>query len=180
MQFIPLCFNDFCCCVSTYSLLLRFGQLLIDCRLKVFDLRANRPLPPCDVIMLQPFLIKAVPALSSTVLVLSQMGEFQLLDLRGLVTPSTMVVHQLSMATEGAMACAVDMGPSCHCVALGDSCGAVHVWADHEEVVFNPYTTQPTVLPSETTEELPYISWDDDDPDSAPLSVIPTPLAAQK
>ncbi|XP_064403711.1 PAN2-PAN3 deadenylation complex catalytic subunit PAN2-like isoform X2 [Halichondria panicea] len=163
----------------TCGLTQRFGQLLIDCRLKVFDLRANRPLPPCDVVMLQPFLIKAVPALNSTVLVLSQMGEFQLLDLRGLVTPSTMVVHQLSMDTEGAMACAVDVGPSCHCVALGDSCGAVHVWADHEEVVFNPYTTQPTVLPSETTEELPYISWDDNDPDSAPLSVIPTPLAAQ-
>ncbi len=158
--------------------LFRFGQLLIDCRLKVFDLRANRPLPPCDVIMLQPFLIKAVPALNSTVLVLSQMGEFQLLDLRGLVTPTTMMVNQLSLATEkGIMACAVDVGPSCHCVTFGDSCGTVHVWADHEKVVFNPYSSQRTIFPSETNDDqLPSISWDENDPNSIPLSAVPMPL----
>ena len=146
----------------------------------MFDLRANRPLPPCDVVMLQPFLIKAVPALSSTVLVLSQMGDFQLLDLRGLVTPSTMMVNQLSISTEGAMACAMDVGPSCQCVAFGDSCGGVHLWADHEEVVFNPYSTQETVFPNETTGDLPYISWDDNDPNSAPLSAISMAVTPQK
>lgn len=131
--------------------------------------------------MLQPFLVKAVPALNSTVLVLSQIGDYQLLDLRGLVTPSTMMVHHLSLDTEGAMACAVDVGPSCHCVAFGDSCGAVHVWADHEEVMFNPFATQATVFPTETMEEeLPYISWDDNDPNSAPLSAVPMPTVVKR
>ncbi len=76
------------------------------------------------------------------------------------------------------MACAVDVGPSCHCVAFGDSCGAVHAWADHDEVVFNPYSSQATVFPCETTEQLPSISWDENNIDSAPLSAVPMPLAA--
>lgn len=121
----------------------------MESQLKVFDLRFLRPMSPCDVTMLQPFLIRCVPALSSTVLVVSQMGEFQLLDLRGLVTPSNMVVGHINIRSEGVMACAMDVGPSCQCLAFGDSSGVVHLWADEEEVVMNPYATQDTVFPDQ-------------------------------
>ena len=101
------------------------------------------------------------------------MGEFQLLDLRGLVTPSTMMVNQLSASSEGAMACALDVGTSCQCLVFGDSCGVVHLWADHEDAVLNPYAAQPTVFPDEVQQDLPSVSWDDNDPNSAPLSAVP-------
>ena len=129
----------------------RYGQLCVDTQLKVFDLRFLRPMSPCDVTMLQPFLIRCIPAVESTVLVLSQMGEFQLLDLRGLVTPSSMVLNHLNTSAEGVMACAVDVGPSCQCLAFGDSSGMVHLWSDQEEVVMNPYATQETIFPDPGT-----------------------------
>ena len=152
----------------------------MDCQLKIFDLRAMRPVTPINVTMLQPFLVKSYAHLSSTILVLSQMGEFQFLDVRGLVTPSNMIVNQLSINHEGgAMACTVDVGPS-SCIAFGDSSGIVHLWtsqetAEGEDVAMNPYA-QPSVFPDEL-EETPFISWDDDDPNSAPLSAVPTYLS---
>lgn len=135
--------------LCTYVCVSRYGQLCVETQLKVFDLRFLRPMSPCDVTMLQPFLLRCVPALDSTILVLSQMGEFQLLDLRGLVTPSSMVVSRLSTSSEGVMACAMDVGPSCQCLAFGDSSGVVHLWSDQEEVVMNPYATQDTVFPDQ-------------------------------
>ena len=160
----------------------RYGQLCVDCQLKIFDLRAMRPVTPCNVTMLQPFLVKCYPHLGSTILVLSQMGEFQFLDVRGLVTPSNMIVNQLSVGHEGraAMACTVDVGLS-SCIAFGDSSGIVHLWTNEEaikggeEITMNPYA-QPSIFPDEL-EETPFISWDDDDPNPAPLSAIPTYLS---
>ena len=134
----------------------RYGQLCVDPQLKVFDLRMQRPIPPVDVTMLQPFLIRCVPALDSTVLVLSQLGEFQYLNLHGLVTPSSMVVPQLMTASCGGgggsgavvAACSMDVSPSWQCLAFGDSSGAVHLWSNGEEPVMNSYA-QPTVFPNE-------------------------------
>ena len=99
--------------------------------------------------MLQPFLLRCLPTVDSTILVLSQLGEFQLLDLRGLVTPSSMVVSRLNTSAEGVMACAVDVGTSCQCLAFGDSSGVVHLWADQEEVVMNPYAVQNIAFPDQ-------------------------------
>lgn len=155
--------------------------MFIDSQLKVFDLRTNRPLPPLDVVMLQPFLIRAIPTLNSTILVVSQLGQFQLLDLRGLVTPETMMVNQLSSSTESAMACALDVGTSCEHVAFGDSCGIVHLWADHDDVkMLNPYSTQCSVFPDPVTNNLPSISWNDTDLNSDPLSAVPMSLTPHK
>ena len=125
----------------------RYGQLCVDPQLKVFDLRFLRPISPFEVTMLQPFLIRSVPALEATLLVLSQTGEFQLLDLRGLVTPSSMVGHRLAMPTEEVLACAMDVSPSCQSLAFGDSSGVVHLWADREDAIFNPFATQDTIFP---------------------------------
>lgn len=126
----------------------------MESQLKVFDLRFLRPVAPCDVTMLQPFLLRSLPALDSTILVLSQLGEFQLLDLRGLVTPSSMVVshlHPPGGSEGGVMACAVDVGPTCQCLAFGDSGGAVHLWGEQEEVVMNPYASQNIAFPDQGT-----------------------------
>ena len=118
-------------------------------QLKVFDLRFVRPVSPLDVTTLQPYLIRRVPALESTLLVLSQTGEFQLLDLRGLVTPPGMVVHRVNTNSEEAVTCSMDVSPACQCFAFGDSSGVVHLWSDREDAVLNPYATQDTVFPDQ-------------------------------
>lgn len=110
-------------CLVTCGLTQQYGQLCVDPELSVTDLRMLRPLPPLPAAMPQPMLVNAMPALASTVLLLSQLGEFQFVDLRGLLTPATMTVHQLHLPGEGGMPCASDISPSCHCLAFGDSCG---------------------------------------------------------
>ncbi len=72
--------------------------------------------------------------------------------------------------------------------------GLVHLWSDSEQPTLNPYS-QPSVLPNEVTttllgrkaassffhpqevHPLPYISYDDADPKSAPLSAVPMPAS---
>ena len=65
------------------------------------------------------------------------------------MTPSNMVVNHINTSSEEVMACAMDVGPSCQCVAFGDSSGVVHLWADQEDVVMNPYSTQNIVFPQQ-------------------------------
>ena len=101
----------------------RYGQICVDHQLKVFDLRALRPLSPLTVASIQPMLLRCMPAFPSTVLLLSQLGEFQFLDLRGLVTPTNIMMHHLSTTAEGTVACCLDVAPSLRCLAFGDSCG---------------------------------------------------------
>ena len=96
--------------------------MCVEGHLQVFDLRARRLLPSLSVTT-QPLLLKHMPSsYGPTVLILSQMGEFTFVDLRGLLTPSTMVAHKLQMEG-GAMASAVDVSPSGQCIAFGDSYG---------------------------------------------------------
>ena len=138
----------------------------MESQLKVFDLRFLRPMTPCDVTLLQPYLLRSLSAFDSLILVLSQMGEFQVLDLRGLVTPTSMVVSRIDTVEEGGVVCAVDAGVSSQCLGFGDSSGVVHLWANREDgeggegreagqrgveddVVMNPYATHETVFPDQ-------------------------------
>ena len=110
-------------CLVTCGLTHRYGQLCVDPELSVIDLRMLHPLAPLPAPMAQPMLVKAMPSLPSTALLLSQLGKFQFVDIRGLLTPANMAVHQLQLPTESAMPCACDVSPSTHCLAFGDSCG---------------------------------------------------------
>lgn len=110
-------------CLVTCGLTHQYGQFCVDPELSVIDLRMLRLVPPLPAPMPQPMLVRAMPSLPSSALLLSQLGEFQFVDIRGLMTPANMTVHQLQLPTEGAMPCACDISPSCHCLSFGDSCG---------------------------------------------------------
>ena len=152
-------------CLVTCGLTHRYGQLCVDPELTVMDLRMLRPLPPLPAPMPQPMLVRAMPSMPSTALLLSQLGEFQFVDIRGLMTPANMTLHQLQLPPEGAMPCACDVSSSSHCLAFGDSCGLslslslsvlaappvagqVHLWMCGEEAVMNTFA-QPSVLPDQ-------------------------------
>ena len=110
-------------CLVTCGLSHQYGQICVDPQLSVMDLRMLRPLPPLPAPMPQPMLVRAMPSLPSTALLLSQLGDFQFVDIRGLLTPANMTLHQLQLPTEAAMPCACDVSPSSNCLAFGDSCG---------------------------------------------------------
>ena len=129
-------------CLVTCGLSQQYGQLCVDPELSVTDLRMLRPLPPLPATMPQPMLVKAMPALPSAILLLSQLGEFQFVDIRGLMTPATMALHRLRLPAEGAMPCASDISPSCHCLAFGDSCGGSSLLTPHP----SPLTPHPSLL----------------------------------
>lgn len=153
-------------CLVTCGLAHRYGQLCVDPELSVMDLRMLRPLPPLPAPMPQPMLVRAMPSMPSTALLLSQLGEFQFVDIRGLMTPASMTLHQLQLPPEGAMPCACDVSSSSHCLAFGDSCGLsfsfslpplpvllphsgqVHLWVCGEEAAMNTFA-QPSVLPDQ-------------------------------
>ena len=61
-------------------------------------------------------------------------------------THPTWWCNRLGMSSEEVLAYSMSVGPSCQCLAFGDSSGVVHLWAEREEVIFNPYATQETVF----------------------------------
>ena len=89
-------------------------------------MRANRLLAPSAVTCsIHPMLLKGLTAFAPEVLAVSDSGEFQVVNLRGLVTPTTMCVRRVEM--DEAVVCAVDVSPSQQCLAFGDSAGRSEV-----------------------------------------------------
>ena len=106
----------------------RFGQLCVEDHIQVFDLRANRLLVPSAVgCSIHPMLLKGLTAFGPEVVAVSESGEFQIVNLRGLVTPSTMCVHHVEV--DEAVVCALDVSPSQQCLAFGDSAGNGWCWS---------------------------------------------------
>ncbi|XP_022090828.1 PAB-dependent poly(A)-specific ribonuclease subunit PAN2-like [Acanthaster planci] len=114
----------------------RNGGLSLDRFLMVYDLRTMRPMNPLHI-PIEPWYLRYVPTYSNRVVVVSQTGQFQLLDPGGLVTPEAMLLYQVNIA--GDMTLALDVSSNYKAIGFGDSGGYVHQWTDSEEVTFNAF-----------------------------------------
>jgi len=141
----------------------RMGSATADRFLMVYDLRMMRSVAPIQV-MMEPMFLRIVPTYSDRICVVSQSGQFQLLE-QGAMTAESMIVYQVH--TEGAPIAAFDVGPSCNVIAFGDQGGYLHLFANCDDAVFNPYST-PTEFPS--MEHAHPISYNDD---LTPFSILP-------
>ncbi|XP_065919163.1 PAN2-PAN3 deadenylation complex catalytic subunit PAN2-like isoform X2 [Dysidea avara] len=145
-----------------------------DGRLALYDVRAMRSLRPLSTMCL-PSILRHVPSMGSTILVLSQAGEFQLVHMGGLVTPTTMHLYQIN--TETLPCYTADISLSGQVLVFGDAGGFIHNWSNvtstDEEVVLNPYSN-PTVFPDQV-EAVPYMDFNNPDL-GAPLSAAPLTL----
>lgn len=147
----------------------QFGQLCVDDHIQVFDVRANRLLAPSAVTCgIHPMLLKGLTAFAPEVLAVSESGEFQVVNLRGLVTPTTMCVHHVGV--DEAVVCTVDVSPSQQCLAFGDSAGVVHLWKAEGDAVLN-HNALPSIF-ADGVESAPYLSLDDD-ASSVSLAAVP-------
>ena len=147
-MFVIICFS-----LTTLMLQLSFlNQLLFltfysqnrhlyvpDRFLMVYDLRMMRAIMPIQMVC-SPYLLRFVPAFSSRFCVVSQTGQFQLLDASAsLQTPFIQNVD----LPPGTSITSFDISNSGQALAFADDTGFIYLYGASDEVVFNNFS-QPT------------------------------------
>ena len=102
---------------------------------KVYDVRMMRALLPV-AFPAGPTLLRFHPKLSSTAIVTSQTGLFQVIDIT--VTSGGTDVFQ--MDTMGTAVTCMDLSPSGDVLAFGDSSGILHEWLYKPDAQVNPFS----------------------------------------
>ncbi|KAH8009972.1 hypothetical protein HPB51_023028 [Rhipicephalus microplus] len=154
------------CCYPKYV----HGTITVDPFIKVYDLRVMRAVAPIQM-MFPPTLLRFVPAFTSRLFVVSQAGQFQLVDTSTLTQAS--YIYQLE--TGGALVHTFDTSSSCQALAFGDNAGYLHLYGASAHVNFNNFS-QPTEF-ADPEEPLHPIDINDE---IAPLSAIPMPYCSGK
>ncbi|XP_077977957.1 PAN2-PAN3 deadenylation complex catalytic subunit PAN2-like [Glandiceps talaboti] len=145
----------------------RRGNLAIDRFLKVYDMRVMRALPPLQI-PVEPMFLRFVPTYTSRLAVVTQHGQFQLLDPGGLVTPGNMMLYHVNIF--GEMIQAFDVSSTCQALVFGESGGYVHLWADREGAHYNDFPNE-----TEFADHVDVIAPIHIDDELTPLSSIPMP-----
>ncbi|KAI8355181.1 ubiquitin carboxyl-terminal hydrolase-domain-containing protein [Blakeslea trispora] len=133
----------------------RQGSLIMDPLVKVYDIRmAVRTLAPIPFPS-GPMFLKMHPTLSTTCLVASQTGQFQLCDVSSLIMGSYAAPAQFHQVQTSSYITAMDISSSAQSVVFADGASFVYQYADREEFDINPYslplTTPDIVQPITTT-----------------------------
>ena len=113
----------------------RNGIFVIDRFLMVYDLRMLKSIAPIRMDF-APYLLRFVPIYSSKFAVVSQSGQFQLLDTSGLCAPPP-YLHTLEALPHGASVTAFDVSDSSQTLAFGDNVGVVYLYGASHDVCFN-------------------------------------------
>ena len=127
-----------------------------------------RAVSPIQVMVL-PYQLRFLPALSSRIAVLSSMGQVQLVDTAALSAPQ-ISIFQVAMPMEGCSTLSMDISPSNQCLAFGDSTNSLHLYSSVPDPVLNPFARDTEF--ADQVEQLP--PMDIDDP-LAIYSSIPRP-----
>lgn len=104
----------------------------------VYDLRMMRAIMPIQMVC-SPYLLRFVPAFSSRFCVVSQTGQFQLLDASAsLQTPFIQSVD----LPPGTSITSFDVSNSGQALAFADDTGFIYLYGASDEVVFNNFSQQ--------------------------------------
>ncbi|KAG0150617.1 hypothetical protein CROQUDRAFT_38040 [Cronartium quercuum f. sp. fusiforme G11] len=152
------------------------GHPVRDPLVKVFDVRALRPLPPINFPSI-PSLVRFHPRMSSTLFIASALGQLEILDiLNPLSSVSFQQLDCSNYLTDLAIA------SSGEALAYADSDGLVHLWttaaeADQPRAALKwSRQSQPLELPDDPPEPLPALfDWQNE---ATPLSSIGMPYYA--
>ncbi|KAI7871039.1 ubiquitin carboxyl-terminal hydrolase-domain-containing protein [Spinellus fusiger] len=133
----------------------RQGSLIMDPLVKVYDIRmAVRSLAPIPFPG-GPMFLKMHPTLSTTCIVVSQTGQFQMCDVSSLAMGSYAPPSQFCQVQTSNYITAMDISSSGHTLAFGNGASFVYQYADHDGYDVNPYslplTTPDLVAPPTTT-----------------------------
>ena len=129
---------------------IRQNSLVIDPLVKVYDVRmAARSLAPIPFPS-GPMFLRMHPTLSTTCLVASQSGQFQMCDVSSLAMGSYAPPAQFFQIQSSSYITAMDMSSSAQTLAFGDGASFVYQFADSDNFDINPYSmplTTPDVVP---------------------------------
>ncbi|XP_076473089.1 PAN2-PAN3 deadenylation complex catalytic subunit PAN2-like isoform X2 [Babylonia areolata] len=109
-----------------------YSRTSADRLLMVYDMRVMRAMAPIQV-NIDPMFLRFVPSLSHHLVVVSQMGRFQLTETATMTTPSMMI---FPIEARGAIS-SFDLSKSCQAMAFGDASGCVHLFSNNQNVVFS-------------------------------------------
>lgn len=109
--------------------------MVADPFIKVYDIRMMRPLLPV-AFAAGPMLLRFHPKLTSTAIVSSQTGLFQVVDIT--ITSGGTDVFQ--MDTMGNVVTCMDLSSSGDVLAFGDSAGLLHEWVYKPEAQVNTFS----------------------------------------
>ncbi|KAG0174836.1 poly(A)-specific ribonuclease [Apophysomyces sp. BC1015] len=146
----------------------RQGSLIMDPLVKVYDIRmAIRSLAPIPFPS-GPMFLKMHPTLSTTCIVASQTGQFQMCDVSSLAMGSFAPPAQFYQIQTSSYITAMDISSSAQTLAFGDGASCVYQYAEREDYGVNPYS-MPLTTPDPVTPTR--VSMADD----SPLSSIGMP-----
>eukprot|EP00123_Amoebidium_parasiticum_P015853 comp23175_c1_seq1/m.37544 comp23175_c1_seq1/g.37544 ORF comp23175_c1_seq1/g.37544 comp23175_c1_seq1/m.37544 type:complete len:1228 (-) comp23175_c1_seq1:377-4060(-) len=112
----------------------RHGQYIIDPYVKVYDLRTMRVLTLLQVLPSGPALLKFMPTMPTCLAVVSQTGEFQVLDAQNASNPGA-YTYQFDM--DGSICTSFDVSSTGTLMVFGDSGGLLHQWACTDDPAVN-------------------------------------------
>ncbi|XP_011498289.1 PREDICTED: PAB-dependent poly(A)-specific ribonuclease subunit PAN2 [Ceratosolen solmsi marchali] len=141
--------------------------LSVDRFLMVYDLRQMKAINPLQTLV-YPLLLKFLPSFSSRVVVVSPLGQMQVLDtIYANAQPSLTCLYQV--ATAGAMITSLDVSPTSQCLCFGDSVGSIFLMTSNvPEPQFNTFSR-----PTEFVDPEEIIQPIDIEDINAPLSMLP-------
>lgn len=132
----------------------RQGSLIMDPLVKVYDIRMSvRTLAPIPFPS-GPMFLKMHPTLSTTCLVASQTGQFQMCDVSSLIMGSYAAPAQFHQIQTSSYITAMDISSSAQTLVFADGASFVYQYADREDFDVNPYSlpiTQPDIVQPLTT-----------------------------
>ncbi|RCH79702.1 poly(A)-specific ribonuclease, partial [Rhizopus stolonifer] len=132
----------------------RQGSLIMDPLVKVYDIRmAVRTLAPIPFPS-GPMFLKMHPTLSTTCLVASQTGQFQMCDVSSLIMGSYAAPAQFHQLQTSSYITAMDISSSAQTLVFADGASFVYQYADREDFDVNPYSlplTTPDIVQTPTT-----------------------------
>ncbi|TIC65270.1 hypothetical protein E3Q02_02279 [Wallemia mellicola] len=149
----------------------RFGRVVPEPLVKVYDARMMRPLPPVSFPS-GPSFVKIHPRVSTSVFISDLQGQFHVTDL----STSTGTYHMLDISS---YVTSMAVSTTGNHLAFGDADGSIHIWTDLEPGQpenFNAFEGIQLDWPSEV-QTPPRIDWNDRTPlNSIGLPYYDTPL----
>ncbi|GFY35268.1 PAN2-PAN3 deadenylation complex catalytic subunit PAN2 [Trichonephila clavipes] len=119
-----------------------------------------------------PLLLRFVPAYSSRLCVVSQTGQFQMVDTNNSDQYAS-YIHQVE--TAGADILTFDTSTSCQAFVFGDAAGYMHLYGANNEVQFNQFSRA-----TEFADSVDPVQPIDINDEITPLSIIPLPHCDDK
>nr|KAG5693513.1 hypothetical protein BaRGS_006215 [Batillaria attramentaria] len=118
----------------TCGLSKRMNNLVADRLLMVYDMRVMRAMAPIQS-SIDPTFLRFLPHIPNHLIIVSQMGSFQLTDTTS-NAPSMLIVP---VTTQGAGISSFDLSPTCQGLAFGDTAGQMHLFANNEHAIFSTF-----------------------------------------